>query len=101
VAFNRNTGPVLMALPDARDAVRRFPDTWSLDEWTDQPQDRGQFVHVPSDFAELPEETRRGIATQIWRDMADRPMSEVDAALGGRYAMRFEAASVLNMPNAR
>src|SRR5215813_4410975 len=27
--FNKSTGAALLALPDARDAVRRFPDTWS------------------------------------------------------------------------
>jgi hypothetical protein len=90
-AFHRDTGPALLPLVDALAAVRRFPDQWSLDAWSDQPQDRGQFVVVPSDWRDLPEEARRGIATQIWRDFADRPMKEVDAALAGRYSARFNA----------
>ena len=98
VIFNKGTGPALMALPDARDAVRRFPETWSFGPFTDQPQDSGRYVNVPSDFAELGEMERRSIAAQIWRDMADRPMAEVDAALGRRYAIRFDAAAELSVP---
>jgi hypothetical protein len=95
--FNKATGPALLALADARDAIRRFPEQWSYDVWGDQPKDRGQFTWIPSDWNELPEEVRRGFATQIWRDMADRPLNEVDSALAGRYATRFNAAAVLNV----
>jgi hypothetical protein len=91
--FHKVIGPALMALPDAHDATRRFPDQWSHDPWSDQPQDRGQFVHIASDWREFGAEQRRGIAAQIWRDMADRAMAEVDAALAGRFALRFNAAA--------
>jgi hypothetical protein len=57
-AFNKSTGAALLALADAREAVRRFPDEWSFDPWG-PPQDRGQFIHIPSDVAELP---RRRVA---------------------------------------
>src|SRR5262249_43100838 len=92
--FNVVSGPVLMPLLDAVSTVRRFPDQWSLDPWNSgQAQDRGQFIHIPSDWRELPEETRRGIATRVWRDMSDRPTDETDAALAGRYKVRFDAAT--------
>jgi len=94
--FNVVSGPVLMPLLDAVATVRRFPDQWSLDPWSDQPQDRGQFVHVPSDWRELDAMARRSVAAQIWRDMSDRDMAEVDAALAGRYAMRFNAITEAN-----
>lgn len=98
VIFHRQSGAAVMALLDARDAVRRFPTDWSHAPWGGDEPPSDAAIYIPSDWADLSEQERRGLALRIDRSCASKSQAACDALVAQRFADRFDAAAELSVP---